>query len=182
MRWLCIVVPASHTAVFFLIRSGQPDWVIMLCRAAEFLVMALIFFNYRPRTLWPTTPVERQLWSIWLAVFVSYALNVWIIRMLASHEAIVSRSDEQVARLELMFYPFSSVVAGIALFIMGSNYWGRCYEYGIAFFVTAALMPLKLEWAPLAFGFVWGVILFSFSRHLKNLSKDSRVTAQHLDY
>ena len=40
---------------------------------------------------------------------------------------------------------------------MGNNYWGGCYVIGLAFFVLACVMPLKLEWgAPLAFGLLVG--------------------------
>ena len=35
---------------------------------------------------------------------------------------------------------------------MGSNYWGRCYVIGAAFWALAALTPLHLTLAPLGFG------------------------------
>ena len=38
---------------------------------------------------------------------------------------------------------------------MGSNYWGRCYAVGAAFFALAAVMPFCLEYAPLTFGLLW---------------------------
>ena len=39
---------------------------------------------------------------------------------------------------ELLPYPFISLISGLAFFIMGANYWGRCYAIGLAFFVAAA--------------------------------------------
>ena len=58
-----------------------------------------------------------------------------------------------------MRYPVSVVLAGMAFFIMGSNYWGGCYAVGGAFFALGMLMPLWLEWSPLIFGGAWAVTL-----------------------
>ena len=54
----------------------------------------------------------------------------------------------------------SGMVGSVAaLFTMGSNYWGGCFAIGSAFFVLAAVLPLHLSWAPLAFGTLWGLTL-----------------------
>jgi phosphatidylglycerophosphate synthase len=59
----------------------------------------------------------------------------------------------------------------MGFFTMGSSYWGKCYLFGLAFFVLAALMPLKLEWAwaPLALGTLWAVTLVLIARHVRRL-------------
>ena len=62
-----------------------------------------------------------------------------------------------------------SLVAGLAFFVMGSNYWGRCYMFGIAFWIMAAIMPLHLSLAPLEFGAVWSVALAWLGYHLRLL-------------
>jgi hypothetical protein len=70
---------------------------------------------------------------------------------------------------DLLIYPFSAILSGLAFFVMGSNYWGRCYAFGAAFWVLAALMPLHLEWAPLEFGLLWSAILTAVGMHLRSL-------------
>ena len=62
-----------------------------------------------------------------------------------------------------------AVLSGMAFFIMGSNYWGRCYAVGAAFFVLAVLMPLHLEYAPLTFGLLWSGTLAALGLHLRKL-------------
>jgi hypothetical protein len=60
---------------------------------------------------------------------------------------------------ELLRYPVSMVLAGMAFFIMGSNYWGGCYAVGGLYFGLGMLMPLWLAWSPLLFGAVWACTL-----------------------
>jgi hypothetical protein len=69
----------------------------------------------------------------------------------------------------MLIYPSMTVLSGMAFFIMGSNYWGRCYAVGTAFFALAALMPFNLEYAPLAFGLLWSVALTAVGLHLRRL-------------
>jgi hypothetical protein len=68
---------------------------------------------------------------------------------------------------DLIPYPFLATVAGVAFFIMGANYWGRCYAIGAVFLVAAPLMVLDLTFAPLIFGVIWGVVLLMFGIHLR---------------
>jgi hypothetical protein len=63
------------------------------------------------------------------------------------------------------------MASGLAFFIMGSNYWGRCYAFGLAFWALAALMPMHLEWAPLEFGLLWSVTLTLVGLHLRRLGR-----------
>src|SRR5260370_936813 len=70
----------------------------------------------------------------------------------------------------------SPVLSGLVFFVMGRNYWGRCYAIGAAFFILAALMPLHLEWAPITFGMFWSVTLALIGLHLRRVGK--RVEAE----
>jgi hypothetical protein len=62
----------------------------------------------------------------------------------------------------LAYYPPWAVVNGLAFLVVGRLYWGRYYLVGLAHFVVAALMPLRLDLAPLVYGvfvaacMVWG--------------------------
>ena len=81
---------------------------------------------------------------------------------------------------ELMTYPTSAALSGMAFFVMGSHYWGRCYAIGALFFILAIVMPYRLEWAPLVFGSVWLVILVAMGRHLGGLARDKGGPAQRV--
>src|SRR5262249_36275292 len=96
---------------------------------------------------------------------VAYEMCVFVCFELVGHG--LSGPDSSWA--ELIRYPFSALLSGLAFFVMGSNYWGRCYAVGLAFFAFAALMPLNLEWAPLRFGGLWAVTLLAMGLHLRQL-------------
>ncbi len=70
---------------------------------------------------------------------------------------------------ECLPYPFLALIAGLAFFVMGSNYWGRCYVIGGAFWLLAVLMPLQLSFAPLGFGILWFVALLTLGRRLREI-------------
>ena len=70
---------------------------------------------------------------------------------------------------ELTLYPSLAAVTGLIFFVMGSNYWGRCYAFGVAFFALALLMAWRIELAPLAFGALWAGSLVAIGRHLQRL-------------
>ncbi len=52
----------------------------------------------------------------------------------------------------LSFYPPWAVVNGLAFLVVGRMYWGFYYLVGLAHFIVAALMPLRLDMAPLIYG------------------------------
>ncbi len=78
---------------------------------------------------------------------------------------------------ECLPYPFLSVVAGLAFFTMGSNYWGRCYVIGGAFWFLAVAMPVKLTLAPLGFGLWWFAALLMVGLHLRKLGQAAAAQA-----
>jgi hypothetical protein len=89
-------------------------------------------------------------------------------RLLLAWEVVASVPGGPEPMRELLPYPFLALASGLAFFIMGSNYWGRCYAMGLAFFLLAALMPLRLDWAPLAFGLMWSCMLVALGLHLRH--------------
>ena len=54
---------------------------------------------------------------------------------------------------------------------MGSAYWGGCYLIGLGFCVVAVLMPLQMDWAPLAFAISWSVTLCVLGLRLRSLGR-----------
>ena len=57
---------------------------------------------------------------------------------------------------------------------MGRLYWGFYYLVGLAHFVVAALMPLKLELAPLVYGvFVAVCMSLSAADHMRAARREN---------
>jgi hypothetical protein len=94
-------------------------------------------------------------------------------RMLFRHHILAHDPTTPERWGELIFYPTSAILSGLAFFIMGSNYWGRCYAVGLAFMGLALVMPLRLAWAPVEFGLAWCVALVSFGLHLRRLGREA---------
>src|SRR5262249_33677997 len=75
---------------------------------------------------------------------------------------------------ELLAYPYLALASGMAFFLMGSNYWGRCYAFGVMFFVAAIIMPFEMILAPLLFGLIWSASLLMLGLHLRRLGRESK--------
>jgi hypothetical protein len=173
LLWFGIIILLGHLTTFLLLRSGHPQWQSWLVRALEFVLGMLVFWVFRGRRLLPTSAAERQLWAIWIGYLIAFHTNFIASRVLIGHD-VVSRGPAGPSQWDaLLLYPSTAVLSGMALFCMGSSYWGRCYAFGVAFFVLAAVMPVRLEWAPLEFGLLWSVILTAIGLHLRGLACDA---------
>src|SRR5205814_1794261 len=115
----------------------------------------------------------RELWTIWIGYFITYFFIVIVTRALSYLDILRASPDWKFHAyfLELFPYPFIALVSGLAFFIMGSNYWGRCYAIGAVFFVIGPLMTLDLTLGPLYFGLVWTVVLTMLGLHLRGQGK-----------
>jgi serine/threonine protein kinase len=163
------VVFVFHVVIYILTRlEVSHDWIVGT-RLGQFFFIALIFWKNRRRQLLPGTPAERELWSIWIGYLLAYVVSHLAIGALMTRDLITEGPEAPARWQELIFYPFSAIASGLAFFIMGSNYWGRLYAIGLAFFGLAALMPFHMEWAPLEFGTLWGVALLLLGLHLRKL-------------
>jgi hypothetical protein len=166
---MAIAVGIEHVAVFGLVWFALPNVLVVVARGFLFIFLAGLFYYYRGSKLLPTTAAERELWTIWIGYFATYFIVVAITRLLIYCDVLQANPD-WVARdylKELLPYPFIAMVSGLAFFIMGANYWGRCYAFGLAFFLAAALMPLQMTFAPLVFGVLWTITLLMLGAHLR---------------
>ncbi|MFO0969786.1 MAG: serine/threonine-protein kinase [Gemmataceae bacterium] len=171
---MAAVIAVEHVVVWILIEWNGPRWLVLLTRTTQFALLGALFWYNRGRNVLPTSVAERELWSIWIGYFLAYPAIILVTRLLLGWDVLEPSIDAPERLKEILPYPFLSVSAGLAFFAMGSNYWGRCYLIGIAFFVVAVLMPLDLELAPLLFGFVWAGALVAIGRHLQALGKKAR--------
>ena len=171
------IVFVEHIVVYVLTRMDQPHWMVMSARLLQFVAIGIVFWKNRGSRLLPTSPAERELWTIWIGYLAAYAFSLLAVRLLVSHGIIVRGPgpDVPVRWNELILYPFSAIASGLAFFIMGSNYWGKLYAVGLAFWVMAALMPLHLDWAPLEFGVLWSAVLVALGLHLRTLGQKAEL-------
>jgi serine/threonine protein kinase len=168
---MAAVVVAEHVAVFVLLQTDQSPWLVTAARTCQFVAIAALFWHNRGTRLLPTTAPERELWSIWIGYVIAYGVNLLVVRTLVAQGLIgpgpglagLARWDD------LVLYPFSAILSGLAFFVMGSNYWGRCYALGVLFFGLAFAVTFWLPLAPLAFGLLWGVTLLALGLRLRRL-------------
>jgi serine/threonine protein kinase len=171
---IAAIVFVEHVAVFLLHLADVPRPVLMTVRVAQFVLIGLVFWQNRGlRRMLPTTTAERELWTIWIGYIASYAVAWSALRLLVAEEVLTGGRGAPDGWEDLALYPFSAVLSGLAFFAMGSNYWGRFYALGAAFWALAALMPLRLEWAPLAFGLLWTATLTLLGLHLRRLGRQA---------
>jgi serine/threonine-protein kinase len=165
---MAAVVFIEHIAVFFLVMFGGEKAFINAARFLQFVTLAGLFFYHRRDRLLPTNAAERELWTIWIGYFVTYFFIIITTRLLMYNDTINPEPAEALYFLDLLPYPFISLVSGLAFFIMGSNYWGRCYAIGALFFLVAPVMTLDLHYGPLIFGVQWSIVLLMLGLHLRN--------------
>ena len=104
------------------------------------------------------------MWAVWIGYVVSCFLISLVSGLTLGRDKLYERED----------YPYFAIAAGLAYFVLGSSYWGRCYAFGVAFWVLACVMALDMRWAILEYGLLWTVALASIGWHLHRLGKQNR--------
>src|SRR6516165_4200893 len=114
------IVFVEHIVVYVLTRMDQPHWMVMSARLLQFVAIGIVFWKNRGSRLLPTSPAERELWTIWIGYLAAYGFSLLAVRLLVSHGIIVRGPgpDVPVRWDELILYPFSAIASGLAFFIM----------------------------------------------------------------
>jgi serine/threonine protein kinase len=167
LMWMALIIGVEHVVVFCLIQVGAPRGLISAARFVQFALLGVLFWFNRRSQLLPATSAERELWTIWIGYFFSYLGVIGITWLLFAFDELRPGSYLPENWWECLPYPFLSLLAGLAFFMMGSNYWGRCYVIGAAFWVLGGLMPIQLTLAPLGFGLLWFAALLMMGLHLR---------------
>jgi serine/threonine protein kinase len=149
------IILVCHSAVFIAAWWDLPLWYRWVAGTLQFVLVGIAFLRHRPGRILPTSAAERQLWSIWIGYLIGFATTAVISLQTADREVLGRLLSGLPPGGQLSLYPYSAVLAGLAFFVMGSNYWGGCYVIGVAFFVLAALMPVNFTWVPLEFAALW---------------------------
>jgi serine/threonine protein kinase len=179
LLWMALVIGIEHVIVFVLMYTGQPKWAVNAARLLQFAFLGVLFYANRRSRLLPSTSAERELWTIWIGYFLTYVSVLAVTYLLFALDVLKAGDHMPDNWPECLPYPFLSLVAGLAFFVMGSNYWGRCYIFGGAFWACAILMPLQLTLAPLAFGLLWFTALLMLGLRLRQLSANAVAAADN---
>jgi hypothetical protein len=162
LYWFAGIVFVTHVVKHFLIDWQWPMLFPAGVQLAQFVGMGIVFLYYRPRTWQPQTVAERQMWAVWIGYIFSCFFITGISALQLGPDKLYERVD----------YPYFAIAAGLAYFILGSSYWGRCYAFGIAFWVLAGVMMLdNKRWAVLEYGTLWTIALASIGFHLHRIAK-----------
>ena len=162
LYWFALIVAVIHLVKFALIEGRQPAVLILLSQALQFFLMGVVFWRYRRHGVLPRSTAERHMWSVWVGYLACSILIAVICRVLFGVDRLYESID----------YPFYAVAAGLAFFSLGSNYWGGCYGFGLAFFALPGAMFLRMRWAELEFGGLWTITLVTLGWRLHNLSRE----------
>lgn len=129
-------------ALYLMIRTDRPPALLWLALLSFDLVWWWMFLTFLFRHQ-PLEPAERHLALLWAGVTVA-GLTLFAIYCPPFGAA---RAADLLA-----FFPPWAVVNGVGFLIVGRLYWGRYYLVGLAHFLLAVLMPLRLDLAPLVYG------------------------------
>ncbi len=162
LYWFAAIVLAMHLVRHVLITTHQPVWAVGASQIVQFGLMGAAFWRYRKQGVLPTNTAERQMWSVWVGYIASCFLIAFAGWCMFSEAQIYAGVE----------YPLFAITAGMAFFVLGSSYWGRCYAIALAFFALSGVMLLRLEWATLEFGGLWAVVLVVIGRHLSRLGRE----------
>jgi serine/threonine-protein kinase len=159
LHFFAAIILLVEMVVHLLVHTGQNVFLLPLTRVCQLCLMGLVLWRHRSARSGPASASEQQMWSIWIG----YAATCTLL-------GLTGRVINGLAiEWELTLYPSLAAVTGLIFFIMGSNYWGRCYAFGVAFFALALLMAWRIQLAPLAFGALWAGSLVTIGRHLQRL-------------
>jgi predicted Ser/Thr protein kinase len=178
LLWMAVVIGVEHVVVWALVTTQQPRGLVLAARAIQFVLLAVLFFANRGKRLLPSTPAERELWTIWIGYFGTYFTAILVTRLLFRFEVLVPGPAMPEHWRECLPYPFLSLTAGLAFFVMGADYWGRCYAFGAVFWVVGAALTFHLALAPLVFGLLWFATLTMLGLHLRRVGRQAEQPAK----
>lgn len=171
-RILCVfslIVPIAEILVWAVHRFVADDAypAAMGVRALQFLTFGYVLWAFRATWWPPQSAAARHLLSQWIAFVLGCFLTVAVVT--------VTHALENSGRPLNLFasYPYFSLLSGMMWFTLASNFWGRFYAFGTAFFVMAFVIPFSYRWAPLEFGALWGFCLWMTGRQLQRFATQS---------
>jgi eukaryotic-like serine/threonine-protein kinase len=160
---LGLLIGAIHSATSVLLTAGVEQWTAFWVPRGLFFVLFGLWlwrFGFGGGGFFPTNPVERLLWAVWLGYLLAFVSVFWVMR---------AKGDSH-----LEMYGAAMALSGLAWFAMGGSIWGGCYVIGLSFMIAAPLLTVTLDkspWAPAAFGVSWAVTLLVVGGRYRRLGR-----------
>ncbi len=139
--WDATLNLACHGTIYFLIRADLAPGYLWLTMLTYFAVWWPMFLTYLMRRR-PMARSEKDLIALWAWASAGGLVLLGVFCPPFGSSRAVDM---------LLFYPSWTVLNGLAYFFVGRNWWGRYHLVAVAHLVVAALMPLRLDLAPLVF-------------------------------
>ncbi len=163
---LLLPVPFLVLLLTFLLASGSPwyGWIalgVALGSIVSIMLVYLILSGEGVRI--PLNATTRHLWSIRLGI---------LLGLISMPILSFGLNPPGQPWDPLTVIPFWAILLGATFFGLGGLYWGRLYLYGLAFIVLALLMPLRLEWSPVALGTMVSLSLGHAVRQFRRLHQN----------
>jgi serine/threonine-protein kinase len=158
LMFLGLIIFVAHVVIFALLQLGVDHRAAYwFPRIAMFALILGTIYYARHGSLSPRSIAERPVWSIWLG----YLSTLAVINLLL----ILGDIDQSA------LFPLASALSGFAFLAMAGHIWGGSAIAGLAFFVLAPATALLPEIAPLLFGTMYLISVFSISQHYRRREK-----------
>jgi serine/threonine protein kinase len=156
---------AAYAAVFLLARYEGPEWLIWPAIFAPYAILFRIFRRHRyPWNGFAGLVPDRQIWSIWIGHLLAVVSLLLAFRL----------SGRNIYETIAAGIPVQAALTGMALFIMGCDYWGRYYLFGLVWFAAAIQMVFAPTWAPLEYAILAALGAWHIAWTMRRLSQEDR--------
>jgi serine/threonine protein kinase len=162
LLWWLFPLPAlTHLLGFLLVRHGWPPITALWTTAGTVvpLIIGVLWISFYRHWL-PTGPSLRDFWSLRIGHWAGVGLLPFLCYLM-------TKPDQPWQPLTI--YPLWALISGIAVFSMGSSFWGRFYVIGLLIFALAFVMTIQLEWAILEFGAMFSAMMAIIALHLRRI-------------
>jgi hypothetical protein len=146
------IIFLSHLGTSLFLLAGQPDWLsYWVPRVVQFTLLGVVLWRYRTQSLlFPTSSAERLIWAVWIGYLLAFLFMTLIL-------------EREMGLNHLATYALSTLLSGLAFFVMGGHVWGWCYVIGLCFMLVSPWMAhyRESQWSPAWFGALWGIALLT---------------------
>jgi hypothetical protein len=165
-------LPFLLQLLLFLTLAQEPYYPVVSLAGTALLGLTLgTFVLVSRRGIMPKVPanLNRQLWS----TRIGHLLGLILLPLVSYLTTPPDRAWNP-----MIVYPFWTVQVGVTMFTLGGAVWGRFYLLGLAGFVLAIGMSLRLEWAALVLGGMLSTMLVILGLALRRIVRESATGPQ----
>jgi hypothetical protein len=157
-----LVILLSHVAIYFFVGVWQNAWLAyFLPRSLMFAALLVMIGRFRQYALLPKNAAERLVWVVWIG---------YVLALGASNVTRYALGHDQRES-----YSSFAVLAGFGFLVMGGSAWGGGYIVGLVFLVSAPLLAVYRDTAPLLSGLLWAGALLTFGIHYYRLGRAAQM-------